>query len=126
MSFPKTLTTIGDFAFCSCVYLKSVYIPANVSQIGVYAFADCFDLESIEVSQQNVIYDSRDNCNAIIKTADNVLISGCKNTVIPSSVIRIEECAFSYCESLTQLVIPVGVESIFFYNGYTTWNYNKV
>ena len=112
VSFPKTLTTIGDFAFCSCVYLKSVYIPANVSQIGVYAFADCFDLESIEVSQQNVIYDSRDNCNAIIKTADNVLISGCKNTVIPSSVIRIEECAFSYCESLTQLVIPVGVESI--------------
>ena len=34
----------------------------------------------IDVSGQNPKYDSRNDCNAIIETATNKLIKGCKNT----------------------------------------------
>jgi hypothetical protein len=52
-------------------------------------------LSQITVDPSNPKYDSRDNCNAIIETATNKLIVGCKNTKIPSSVTEVAEDAFS-------------------------------
>ena len=60
----------------------------------------------------NTVYDSRDNCNAIIKTATNTLLSGCKNTIIPNSVTSIGQKAFAECSSLTSIEIPNSVTSI--------------
>jgi hypothetical protein len=58
------------------------------------------------------VYDSRNNCNAIIETSTNTLIQGCKNTVIPDSVTSIGGGAFDGCSSLTSIDIPSGVTSI--------------
>ena len=74
-------------------------------------FENC-GLESIIVESGNTTYDSRNDCNAIIETASNTLISGCKNTVIPSSVTTIGEKAFYHCFGLTSIVIPNSVTSI--------------
>jgi hypothetical protein len=83
-----------------------------VTSIGNQVFLGCDKLTSICVDKNNPIYDSRNNCNAIIETKRNTLIAGCKNTVIPNSVTSIGDWAFYQCENLTSLTIPNSVTSI--------------
>ena len=58
------------------------------------------------------MYDSRNNCNAIVESATNTLMFGCKNTIIPNSVTSIGRDAFSWCSGLTSISIPNSVTSI--------------
>lgn len=102
--FPAGLTTIEAYAFESC-QLTSLHIPATLTSIGGYAFVDN-KFESITVDEANPIYDSRNNCNALINTATNTLITGCYNTVIPHSITVIGSGAFIHCERLKSINIP--------------------
>lgn len=83
---PDSVTEIGDYAFGFCGSLESITIPARVEKIGKGIFKFCDSLVSISVSHDNQVYDSRDNCNAIIETATNKLVATCKSTVVPDGV----------------------------------------
>lgn len=134
---PNNVTIIDEYAFNDCINLKSIIIGNSVTSIERSALEGCINLESIIigksvtsidpetpfrlgksklnsiiVNDQNNKYDSRNNCNAIIETANNKLIVGCKNTIIPNSITSIEEYAFSGCTGLTSVVIPNSVTSI--------------
>ncbi len=91
--------------------LETIIIPNSVTGIDPFAFYRSL-LTTIKVGQDNKIYDSRDNCNAIIETSTNKLIVGCKNSVIPNSVTSIGENAFKYCGGLTSITIPQNITSI--------------
>lgn len=67
-------------------------------------------LENVSVSLDNPVYDSRDNCNAVIHTATNALVVGSKNTIIPKSVTKIVGYAF-WCP-IEHLTIPTNVTTI--------------
>ena len=112
VTIPNSVTSIGYSAFYGCSGITSVTIPNSVTYIGGSAFLGCSGLNSIVVSGNNVTYDSRDNCNAIIETSTNTLVAGCKNTIIPNSVTSIGESAFEGCSGLTSLTIPNSVISI--------------
>jgi len=120
VTIPNSVTSIGGYAFYGCG-LTSVTIPKSVTSIIETTFCDCTNLTSIVVESGNIMYDSRNNCNAIIETKSNKLIAGCKTTIIPNSVTSIGSEAFSGCEGLTSITIPNSVTSIGYYafNGCT-------
>ena len=152
ITIPTSVTSIGQDAFSGCSGLTSVMINSDsvtnnlnlsnifgpqvqqyiigsdITSFGNNIFQDCNSLTSIVVDDRNSIYDSRYNCNAIIETATNVLIRGCKNTVIPNEVTSIGSWAFAYCSGLTSISLDNNITSIgenaFYKSGLTSVTIN--
>lgn len=128
---PDTVTKIGAFAFMECPNLHNVVIPESVNEIDGCAFWKCPKIrnifipksvtkiggtiitsaETIKVDPENPVYDSRNDCNAIIETNTNTLINGCCSTIIPDSVTKIAGSAFQFC-SYFHSRIPDSVREI--------------
>lgn len=123
---PNSVTTINAEAFRNCNGLTSMIIPSSVTGIGTGIFWGCNNLTSIIVDDDNIKFDSRDSCNAIIYTYDNRLVQGCKNTIIPNSVNRIGEYAFAGFNDLTSITIPSSVDYIDEYSFYYCSNLSTV
>ena len=103
---------ICDSAFKECYSLKKLIIPSSVRKISESSFVGCVKLKSIIVDDNNKIYDSRNNCNAIIESNSNTIILGCSSTIIPESVTSIGDSAFFSCMDLETISIPDSVEKI--------------
>ena len=134
VTIPSSVTSIGDWAFGECKKLSSMEIPDGVASIGSGAYYACLALTSIHIPRSvvsiaewsalptsvssitvdadNPIYDSRNKCNAVIKTATNKLVSGCKNTIIPKDVVIIGVTSLSGCYELTSIDIPKNITQI--------------
>ena len=111
LNIGEDVTLIDIAMFSGCYGLSSVHIPSSVTEIGRWAFEVC-NLANITVDSDNPVYDSRDNCNAIIETATNILTQGSSNTVIPNTVVAIGLEAFEGCVDLTSITIPSSVTHI--------------
>ena len=134
-TIPDGVQTIGTSAFSSLDQLRSIYIPNSVTTIEGGAFSDCglvelnlpasvtrlesssFNgcrfLKTITVDEGNPVYDSRNNCNALIETATNSLLVGSSSTVIPMGIKTIREGAFFSNQELESINIPSSVELIY-------------
>ncbi len=112
LTIGDAVTTIGESAFEGCTGLTSLTISKSVISISGNIIVNCPSLTSLSVESGNPIFDSRDNCNAIIETATNTLVVGSQTTVIPNTVTAIGASAFTSCDGLTSIVIPNSVTSI--------------
>ena len=111
VTLPNSVTDLNVACFAQCRKLQGIEIPAGVTGIGAGVLANCDSLGWIIVDEANTTYDSRDNCNALIQTASNTLLKGCRNTVIPSSVTTIGNNAFAVL-FFQDITVPEGVVSI--------------
>lgn len=118
VEFEDGVTTIGYNAF-AFTKIESLRIPKTVTIIeqkdNLQPFEGCRNLTSIEVDPANTIYDSRNNCNAIIRTASNELVVGCLETVIPDGITTIGMAAFRSQSEMTSISLPNSVTKIDMY-----------
>lgn len=132
------VVTVGDGAFCYCSGLTgTLTIPNTVTSIGIQAFYECTGITAIAVGSaanmqtglnnpfvgcsavtnvtvdpNNPYFDSRDNCNAIIKTSNNELIFGCSSGSIPNTVTSIGDYAFWHQTNRSAVYFPTSLVSI--------------
>ena len=127
IKIPDTVKYINYEAFESCSSLTDIIIPDSVTSIGREAFYYCTSLENITMSNNitNIGYDTFYNTayynNASNWENDVLYIGNClieaKDSLSGDYIIKngtkcISECAFSQCNSLTNIVIPDSVTSI--------------
>ena len=91
---------------------KSLVITAQVISLSNGLTSNCTKLTSLSVESGNTVYSSPENCNAVIHTASNTLIAGCKNTFIPTYITTIAPHAFEGQSGLTKIEIPASVTNI--------------
>ena len=125
--------TILEYAFGNCKEMSSIVIPASIKKVFTTSFSNCDKLSNIVVADGNNTYDSRNNCNAIVNTAENKIVLGCSNSIIPNgikiigrnafaniplqkidipnTVTTIEDSAFFKCD-LTAVTIPESITEI--------------
>lgn len=111
-TIPQGVTTLPECVLGACVSLKEINIPSGVTDIDILAFNGCLTIERLTVDEENTVFDSRNNCNAIIDTAADTLVLGCKSTVIDNTVTSIGERAFHMDHGPIDITIPGNVKSI--------------
>lgn len=104
ITIPKSVTTIGDYAFYRCTSLKEITfeIPSSVSIIGEHAFEECSSLIGIVLpsSVKSIGAHAFRNCSSL------------KQVSIPSSVTSVGLMAFYYCSSLIDISLSSSLDSI--------------
>ena len=102
VTFPITISTIGEYSFLDCRKLDNVYIPdACTYDIGEGAFKWCYCLKNLHIGKK-------------VQTIgeDAFAVTGIENLVIPDSVTSIGKSAFIGCNSLSSVTIGGSVQSI--------------
>lgn len=100
ITFPNTLKTIGEMAFCGCRF-KELIIPEGVEEIKSGAFKDC-ELERVVLpsSVKEIAEKAFYSCSAL------------SEVVIPEGVERIGAGSFYMCANLSKITFPTTLREI--------------
>ena len=101
VTFPSTLTNIGECAFYGCSSLRTITMGDGLVKIGEGAFANCYSLENVVLglNTESIGREAFYNCSRL------------NNVEFNPNLKRIEKGAFAY-SSLHSLNFPSGLESI--------------
>ncbi len=102
VTFPSTLTDIGECAFKGCSSLRTITMGDGLVKIGEGAFANCYSLENVVLglNTESIGREAFINCSRL------------NNVEFNSNLKRIENRAFAYNNSLRNLNFPQSLESI--------------
>lgn len=129
IDIPRSVKRIGNEAFLGCAELTEIKLPAGLKEIGGMAFERCDKLEKLVIPESVTsigwrLAEAHTEIHIAglefwlqVKMIDNgsALINGSKlyinnepveNLVIPSTVSRIGDSAFSGCGSIVSVTIP--------------------
>lgn len=102
ITFNDQETTIYDYEFYNCQYLKNVVLGKGITSIGKAAFAHCISLPSFDVHDEVQYLGRRSfyGCSSL------------KTAKIGTNIKTLEWATFEDCSSLTNVNVGVNVESI--------------
>ncbi len=100
--FPESLTHIGKGSFLGCGSLQLITFPNSLVNIGEYAFFGCVSLQSLTIPEG-------------VDHIESKAFSFCKLLQFVSlpEIEHISPDAFSECDSLVRVSIPIGSRSHF-------------
>lgn len=113
ITLPESLEKVGACAFYK-TKIQSVKIPAKLTDIGDGAFHENYYLETITVDPKNKVYDSRDECNCLIRSKDDYLMVGSYKSTVPSGIKTIGAQAFEAAIKLDSITLPESLKTIEF------------
>lgn len=110
------VTSIGKYTFYGCENLLEVSIPASVKSIGEGAFYGCINLKTADFASIKALceIDFKNYLSNPIAYTHKVVIGGEEVTdlVIPTSVVSIGDYTFMNCPELTSVTFPSSIKSI--------------
>ena len=136
VTIPSSVSSIGDSAFSGCVGLVSVAIPSSTTNIGPSAFSRCSILKEISIPSSvkiigafafwgsgltNIFVEA---ANSAYSSLNGVLFNKAQTKLIqyppansgryfmPPGVTSIGDSAFSDCQALTDVAIPISLTVI--------------
>lgn len=111
LTLPRSISALGYATFENCASLEDLFIPKEMTGVN-NSFMGCIGVKTVTVEEGNPVYDSRENCNGIIKTEENKLVQGFVTTVIPSSVTIIGKEAYCGLTTLKSFEFPAWVSKL--------------
>lgn len=108
---PENMSTIAANTFENCTNLEDVYI--GKAYVNSYAFSGCQNMKRFVVSSSNRSYDSRNNCNGLIRKSSNGLVFGwgC-TTKIPEGVTQTHGGAYLGITTIKSVEFPTTLTKI--------------
>lgn len=117
--------TIGDGAFIGCSKLTRVNLPDRITSMGGGCFTGCSNLTNIilpngitnlkTLSSADSITATNASGNSVDYGAEVGFFEKCSNLgsiIIPDSVQNIDKKTFKGCDSLSEITIGAGIESL--------------
>lgn len=126
ISIPDGVTSLPSNCFEGCKNLHEVKLPANLAKMGDYCFGNC-DVYSIDIPGTLTVvpyaaFDLNRNLKSITFHEGTQRINGMafrqsaiKQLVLPASMRYIEDRTFSDCDSLVDLQLNEGLETLHYY-----------
>lgn len=125
VKLPRTLKSIGNYAFSHCTELTEIVIPDGTLSIGSSAFRNCEAMKSAFIPDSatdlgSALFYSSAALESVrlpkdIKKIPASMLFECvsvKEFTIPSGVTEIEKQAFGRCTELSKVIIPESVVTI--------------
>jgi len=96
------VNSIGQFAFYGCENLKEINLPESIELIGAGAFSCCYSIEEMKLPQN-------------VRTLNKSTFYRCrslKHIILPDTIYHIDRSAFGFCKALESIQLPAFLKSI--------------
>ena len=127
VSIPNTVLIIEGRAFERCISLESLHIPSSVIEIQLRVIEACSSLKSLTVDANNNTYCSENN---ILFDKNKTIIYACVNDkkeyIMPDTVTKIDEFAFTVCTLLEKIQLSNNLEEIATSGFYSCTNLKEI